>query len=171
MSKKGIKILEDILIAVSAAVVGLDLIFIFGAVVCRLFGFAFSFLEEYPRLLSSVVAFLGVAGLLRGSQHINVEFLPTRLKGKGRELARLEIVLFLSSAAAATFLVIASTEAMLYLRQLGEVTVSEIEMPIWWIYLSQVVGFALLLLVSLELAIARIRFLFSHKIETRQTIR
>lgn len=165
MEKKGIKILEDILIAVSAAVVGLDLIFIFGAVVCRLFGFAFSFLEEYPRLLSSVVAFLGVAGLLRGSQHINVEFLPTRLKG--RALARLEIVLFLSSATAATFLVIASTEAMLYLRQLGEVTVSEIEMPIWWIYLSQVVGFALLLFVSLELTIARIRFLFSHKKETR----
>ena len=165
MNKKARKIIEDILIALSAAVVGLDMIFIFGAVVCRLFGFAFSFLEEYPRLLSSFIAFIGVAGLLRGSKHINVQFLPTRLKG--RALARLEIVLFLSSAAAATFLVIASIEAMLYLRQLGEVTVSEIEMPIWWIYLSQVVGFSLLLFVSLELTIARIRFLFSRKIETR----
>lgn len=164
MNKKGIKIIEDIVIAVSAAVVGLDLIFIFGAVVGRLFGFAFSFLEEFPRLLLSVVAFLGVAGLLKANQHINVEFLPTQLKG--RALARLEIVLFLSSAVAATFLVIASTEAMLYLRHLGEVTVSEIGLRIWWIYISQVVGFALLLLVSLELTIGRIRFLISHKKET-----
>jgi TRAP-type C4-dicarboxylate transport system permease small subunit len=169
MEKKGIKILEDVLIAISAAVVGLDLIFIFGAVLCRLLGFAFSFLEEYPRLLSSLIAFLGVAGLLRGGRHINVEFLPTRLKG--RALARLEIILFLCSAVAAGFLLIASTEAMLYLRQLGEVSVSEIEIPIWWIYLSQVFGFALLLFASLELTVARIRFLFTSKKETAQIIR
>jgi TRAP-type C4-dicarboxylate transport system permease small subunit len=55
---------------------------------------------------------------------------------------------------------------MLYLRQLGEVTVSEIEIPIWWIYLSQFIGFALLLFVSLELTIDRIRFLFSNNKET-----
>ena len=164
MWEKDIRILEDILIAVSAAIVGLDLVFIFGAVIFRFFGIAFSFLEEYPRLLSSGVAFLGVGGLLRRGRHINVEFLPTRLKG--RALARLEIVLFLSCAVAAAFLLISSTEAMFYLRQLGEVTVSEIEIPIWWVYLSQFIGFALLLFVSLELTIARIRLLFSNKKET-----
>jgi len=169
MKKKYIKVLEDTLLAVSAGIVGLDLIFIFGAVVGRLFGFAFSFLEEFPRLLSSFVAFLGAAGLLRKSRHVNVELLPSRLKG--RALARLEIVLFLSCAAAASFLVIASIDAMLYLRQLGEVTVSEIEIPIWWIYVSQVAGFALLLFVSLELTITKIYFLFSDKEETWQNIR
>ncbi len=161
MDKKGIRIIEEIVIAVSASVVGMDLIFIFGAVVGRLFGFAFSFLEEFPRLLLSLVAFLGVAGLLRSGQHVNVEYLSLKLKG--RPLARLEIVIFLSTAVAATFLLVASIEAMLYLRQLGEVTVSEIELRIWWIYISQVVGFALLLLVSLELMIARIHFLISHQ--------
>ena len=161
MYKRVIKIIEGTIIAISAAVVGFDLICIFGAVVGRLFGIAFAFLEEYPRLLQSLVAFLGVAGLLRSNQHVNVEYFPTKLKG--RALARLEIVLFLSTAVSAIFLLVASIEAMLYLRQLGEVTVSEIELRVWWIYLAQVTGFALLLLTSLELTITRIYFLISHQ--------
>jgi TRAP-type C4-dicarboxylate transport system permease small subunit len=159
--KRAIKIIEGTIIAVSAAVVGFDLICIFSAVTGRLFGVAFAFLEEFPRLLLSLVAFLGVAGLLRSNQHVNVEYFPTKLKG--RALARLEIVIFLSTAACAIFLLVASFEALFYLRQLGEVTVSEIELKIWWIYLAQVIGFALLLVTSLELTITRIYFLISHQ--------
>ena len=160
MYKRVIRIIEGIIIAVSAAVVGFDLVCIFAAVIGRLFGIAFAFLEEFPRLLLSLVAFLGVAGLLRSNKHVNVEYLPMKLKG--RALARLEIVLFLSVAASAIFLLVASVEAMLYLRHLGEVTVSEIELRIWWIYTAQVIGFGLLLVTSLELTITRIYFLISH---------
>ena len=164
MYKKVRKIIEGTIIAVSAAIVGFDLICIFAAVVGRFFGIAFAFLEEFPRLLLSLVAFLGVAGLLRSNQHVNVEYFPTKLKG--RPLARLEIVLFLSAAVSAIFLLVASIEAMLYLRHLGEVTVSEIELSLWWIYTGQIIGFALLLLVSVELTVGRIGFLMSHKEET-----
>jgi TRAP-type C4-dicarboxylate transport system permease small subunit len=159
--KRVIRIIERMIIAISAAVVGFDLVCIFAAVVGRLFGVAFALLEEFPRLLVSLIAFLGVAGLLRSNQHVNVEYFPTKLKG--RALARLEIVLFLSTAASAIFLLVASIEAMLYLRHLGEVTVSEIELRIWWIYTAQVIGFALLLITSLELTITRIYFLVSHQ--------
>lgn len=159
MYKKVRKIIEDIIIGISATVVGLDLIFIFAAVIGRLFGIAFALLEEFPRLLLSLIAFLGVAGLLKSNKHINVEYLPTKLKG--RALARLEIILFLSTAVCAIFLLVASIEAMLYLRHLGEVTVSEVELRLWWIYASQVIGFTLLLVASLELTIDRIHFLIS----------
>lgn len=145
---------DDVMAMIAGIVVGLDLLLLFAAVVLRPFGMGYAALEEFPRLWQSFLAFLMAAGILKAKGHIGVDLILMKLKG--RQLAILEMVILCATAMAAFFLIISSVETLTALRSFGEMTVSEVSFPMWYIYTAQVAGFLLLFLASLEMIVDRV---------------
>jgi TRAP-type C4-dicarboxylate transport system permease small subunit len=142
------------LLVFAAAMIAMDTIMIFTGVVLRLTDISVSAFEEFPRLMSACITFPAVALFLKSANHISVDFLPTILKGKA--LARLEALIFFSTAVGSWFMLRSGIESMLVLYSTSQVTVSEIEIPVWYLHINLVVGFVLLFLQSIVLTIGKI---------------
>lgn len=150
-------ILENVAVGIAAGALGLDLIMVSAGLLSRPFGASFSFSQELPRLMQSFLAFLVVAALLKSGGHVAVDILT--IKASGKQLAVYELIAFVSTTVAALVLLASSIDALGASRAFGEQSETEYRIPVWYIYTSQVVGFALLSLASIGLAIDRIVFL------------
>ena len=144
---------DEVMGTVAAIVVGLDLFFVFAAVVLKPFGMGYAVFQEFPRLLQTVLVFLMVAGILKAKGHVNADFLIIRLKG--RALAKVEIAILCLVVVSSVFLLTSALSVLEAQRTFREATTSEIEFPVWYITTTQVLGFWLLFLASIEMIIDR----------------
>tara|TARA_Y100000294_G_scaffold164269_2_gene170892 strand:- start:546 stop:1055 length:510 start_codon:yes stop_codon:yes gene_type:complete len=143
-------------LALGAAVVGFAVIALFsGAVERHVSGMGYTWLNDLPPMLMPWAVFPILGVLIRSDRHIMVEVLPTLLRGRARNLLRLTV--YLICLVAALIFCWAGGEAVLFFRSLGEVTESEIEIPIWTMYLSFPVDFALLANFSLEAVLREVQ--------------
>jgi TRAP-type C4-dicarboxylate transport system permease small subunit len=118
------------------------------AVVRYFTGEGYTWLAESPPQLVPWVVFPLLGVVLRHDGHIAVDVLPHYLAGRTLTLLR-AAVLAVGLAAAVAFAIF-GVKTVLFFRQLGVMSTTEIEFPMWVIYASYPLGFILAANFALE---------------------
>ena len=112
-------------------------------------GTGYDWLIELPPVLICWLVFPLLGPLLREGNHIQVDFLTSIISTK--QAKYLKIMMNLTAFIASLIFFKAGMEATILYYNLGQMMELEIDIPIWWMYLSFPVGFIILALFSLEL--------------------
>ena len=112
-------------------------------------GTGYDWLIELPPVLICWLVFPLLGPLLREGNHIQVDFLTSIISTK--QAKYLKIMMNLTAFIASLIFFKAGMEATMLYFNLGQLMELEIDIPIWWMYLSFPVGFIILALFSLEL--------------------
>ena len=142
-------ILEIVVKTIAGVLVAFMVLTVFGGAVTRyVTGIGYNVVMELPPMLMPWLIFPVAGVLMRSGSHIAVDFLPERLPPQaGRGLRAL--VALIAVVAGLTFLY-AGYDATVLFKMVGQKTEMEWAFPIWWIYLSFPVGFAILTSFALE---------------------
>lgn len=141
--------ISRVVMVIVPCLMGLTVLVLFGGAITRyITGIGFGVFQELPPKMMPWMI-IPVAGcLLRGGSHISVDFLPERLGARAGRILN-AVIAAIVMMAGITFL-IAGVKAVSLFRMTGQMTEMELSFPIWWIYLSFPVGFAILTLFGLE---------------------
>ena len=112
-------------------------------------GTGYDWLIELPPVLICWLVFPLLGPLLREGNHIQVDFLTSIISTK--QAKYLKIMMNLTAFIASLIFFKAGMEATMLYFNLGQMMELEIDIPLWWMYLSFPVGFIILALFSLEL--------------------
>jgi TRAP-type C4-dicarboxylate transport system permease small subunit len=145
-------LIAKLAMALAMAIVAFTVLALFGGAATRyLTGTGYDWLMELPPMMMPWLVFLLLGVLLRSQTHISVDFLPPKLSWRGQKMLRLVCNSIAFGAAIVFF--IAGIDAVALFQMLGQVTEMEIEFPIWYIYLSFPVGFAILASFAAEMVL------------------
>lgn len=126
----------------SSAIVAFFVLALFGGALTRyLTGTGYAWVLELPPELMPWLVFPMAGVLLRSDRHIAVDVAPALLSGT--RLAALRLVIMLISLVGCAIFVNAGYEAVDYFHASGQVTTTEVRIPVWWLHLAFPVGFAL----------------------------
>ena len=114
-------------------------------------GHGFDWFIELPPALVSWLVFPMLGPLLKSGNHIEVDFIGTIISPKNKLI--LKLFVFIISFVSSIIFFKAGLDATMLFYNLGMIMELEIEIPIWYMYLSFPVGFVILGLFSLELII------------------
>lgn len=118
-------------------------------------GTGYDWFIELPPALVPWMVFPLLGPLLRSGSHIQVDLLPTFLRGMAA--LRLKLFVYTLMIIGSVMFLQAGNEAVALFRRLGQLMELEIELPIWWMYLAFPTGFAILALFSIELWLETLR--------------
>ena len=114
-------------------------------------GTGFAWFIELPPVLVSWLVFPLLGPLLKKGQHIKVDFLTPLVSEKVKKILFLIVNLIAFISACVFFK--AGLDATVLFYNLGQMMELEIDVPIWYMFLSFPVGFVIMGLFSLELLI------------------
>jgi TRAP-type C4-dicarboxylate transport system permease small subunit len=135
--------------ALSAACVLLSLALIGWAVVMRyVFNRPPVWTDDAVGFLLVAIVMLAAAQVLRRTEHIGVDVLTERLRGRAARWAQAWAAL--ASGVVAVILVVNGWETAMQSRQFGIVTEGRLELPVWWLMLLLPLGGSLMALVVVE---------------------
>ena len=145
------------LTAVTSSVVAavMVLALVTSAVTRYVSGTGYDWFIELPPALVPWMVFPLLGPLLRSGSHIQVDLLPTFLRGTAALWLKLLVYSLMLVGSLIFFQ--AGNEAVALFRRLGQLMELEIELPIWWMYLAFPTGFAILALFSIELWLETLR--------------
>ena len=126
-------------------------------------GTGYDWLIELPPVLVCWLVFPLLGPLLREGNHIQVDFLASLTSSRQAKI--LKLLMNLTALIASLVFFRAGVEATFLYFNLGQMMELEIDIPIWWMYLSFPVGFMILALFALELTFQAICEL--NQIETK----
>ena len=112
-------------------------------------GTGYDWLIELPPVLVCWLVFPLLGPLLREGNHIQVDFLSSLTSSRQAKI--LKLLMNLTALIASLVFFKAGVEATFLYFNLGQMMELEIDIPIWWMYLSFPVGFLILALFALEL--------------------
>ena len=112
-------------------------------------GTGYDWLIELPPVLVCWLVFPLLGPLLREGNHIQVDFLASLTSSRQAKI--LKLLMNLTALIASLVFFKAGVEATFLYFNLGQMMELEIDIPIWWMYLSFPVGFLILALFALEL--------------------
>ena len=112
-------------------------------------GTGYDWLIELPPVLVCWLVFPLLGPLLREGNHIQVDFLASLTSSRQAKI--LKLLMNLTALIASLVFFKAGVEATFLYFNLGQMMELEIDIPIWWMYLSFPVGFIILALFALEL--------------------
>ena len=112
-------------------------------------GTGYDWLIELPPVLVCWLVFPLLGPLLREGNHIQVDFLASLTSSRQEKI--LKLLMNLTALIASLVFFKAGVEATFLYFNLGQMMELEIDIPIWWMYLSFPVGFIILALFALEL--------------------
>ena len=112
-------------------------------------GTGYDWLIELPPVLVCWLVFPLLGPLLREGNHIQVDFLASLTSSRQAKI--LKLLMNLTALLASLVFFKAGMEATFLYFNLGQMMELEIDIPIWWMYLSFPVGFMILALFALEL--------------------
>ena len=112
-------------------------------------GTGYDWLIELPPVLVCWLVFPLLGPLLREGNHIQVDFLASLTSSRQAKI--LKLLMNLTALIASLVFFKAGVEATFLYFKLGQMMELEIDIPIWWMYLSFPVGFIILALFALEL--------------------
>ena len=112
-------------------------------------GTGYDWLIELPPVLVCWLVFPLLGPLLREGNHIQVDFLASLTSSRQAKI--LKLLMNLTELIASLVFFKAGVEATLLYFNLGQMMELEIDIPIWWMYLSFPVGFIILAFFALEL--------------------
>jgi TRAP-type C4-dicarboxylate transport system permease small subunit len=135
-------VLERIIVAVACVAVAVIVLLPFVGVVVRwVTGEGYSFLAETAPQLVPWVVFPMIGVLLRCDGHITVDMLPHFLKGRSQTVLRVVVlaICVIATAVMAWF----GMRTTAFFAKLGQLSTTEIEFPLWYLYVSYPVGLLL----------------------------
>ena len=142
-------ILEVVIKTLAGLLVACMVLTVFGGAVTRYFtGIGYNVVMELPPMLMPWLVFPVAGILMRSDSHIAVDFLPERLSPRPARVLR--AIIGLIATVAGLVFCYAGYEATALFKMVGQKTEMEWSFPIWWIYLSFPVGFAVLTSFALE---------------------
>ena len=112
-------------------------------------GTGYDWLIELPPVLVCWLVFPLLGPMLREGNHIQVDFLASLTSSRQAKI--LKLLMNLTALIASLVFFKAGVEATFLYFNLGQMMELEIDIPIWWMYLSFPVGFIILALFALEL--------------------
>ena len=112
-------------------------------------GTGYDWLIELPPVFVCWLVFPLLGPLLREGNHIQVDFLASLTSSRQAKI--LKLLMNLTALIASLVFFKAGVEATFLYFNLGQMMELEIDIPIWWMYLSFPVGFIILALFALEL--------------------
>ncbi|MBM3567437.1 MAG: TRAP transporter small permease subunit [Alphaproteobacteria bacterium] len=138
---KGINdVLERVVRGLGGALIAVILFALFASAATRyVTGIGYDWLTELPPQLLPWIVFPMIGVLLRHDGHVTVDVLPHFLHG--RNLTRLRAVVFAFSTLACLAFAIFGVDAVGFYQRLGQRTATEVEIPLWLLYLSFPIGF------------------------------
>lgn len=104
--------------------------------------------DEVVGFLLVGIVMLAAADVLRRGEHIGVDVLTDRLRGRARPWAAAWSAL--ATLAAALVLVVNGWQSAMFSRSLGILTEGHLELPVFWLMLLLPVGGLLMLLTAVE---------------------
>lgn len=135
--------------ALAMAIVAFAVIALFASAVERhVSGIGYAWMNDFPPYLMPWCVFPMLGVLLRKGRHITVEVMPHMLRGgalRGLRLAVAAICLVTGIA-----FTVAGLGAVEFFQTMGQVTETEIEIPLWWLYAAFPAGFGLFSLFAFE---------------------
>jgi TRAP-type C4-dicarboxylate transport system permease small subunit len=144
-----VRVVNAVAIGISGAAILVALALIGWSVVMR-YGFNRPppWVDEVVGFLLVAIVMLAAADVLRRGEHIAVDVLAGRLRGRARRWA--EAWAALATLAAAAILVVNGWNSAMFSRSLGIVTEGHLELPVFWLMLLLPLGGVLLLLTAIE---------------------
>ena len=124
-------------------------------------GTGYDWLIELPPVLVCWLVFPLLGPLLKEGNHIQVDFLSSLVSSTTNKY--IKILMNITAFLASLIFIKAGFDATALYYRLGQMMELELDIPIWWMYLSFPVGFAILALFSIEMTIQSI--LDARKIE------
>ena len=124
-------------------------------------GHGFDWFIELPPALVSWLVFPMLGPLLKTGNHIEVDFVSTLLTQRSIKLVKL-CVYFVSLISSFIFFK-AGLDATVLFYNLGQMMELEIDVPIWYMFLSFPVGFVIMGLFSLELLITTAQDIYEDR--------
>ena len=154
--QKGLTAFNDaiakVITALGIAIIAFSVLALTGGAVTRYFtGLGFDWIMDLPPVMMPWMVFLMVGVLLRSRSHITVDFVPRYLSARGKIWLSLFVHLFVLGCAVIFFL--AGVDAVQLFHALGQFIELEFDLPYWYVYLSFPVGFGILAIFAIELAL------------------
>ena len=135
-------VLETLITGITGLLLLVIVILPFAGTVIRLVtGEGYTWIAESPPQLVPWVVFPLIGVMLRHDRHIAVDVVPHFLQG--RALAALRIFVLAICVAAAIAFAVFGAKTVMFFQKLGQVSTTEIEFPLWYVYISYPLGFAL----------------------------
>lgn len=135
-------VLERLIIGFACVVVAVIVSLPMTSAVVRLItGQGYSFLDETAPQLVPWMVFPMLGVLLRRDGHITVDMLLHYLQG--RPLTALRVGVLTVSLLASVLIGVFGWKTTMFFRELGQISTTEIEFPLWYLYVSYPVGFLL----------------------------
>ena len=150
------EILNKITFTIAMVIVAIMVLALSGSALTRyISGHGFDWFIELPPALVSWLVFPMLGPLLKTGSHIEVDFISTLIPKRNKLYVKL-FVFFVSFISSFIFFK-AGLDATLLFYNLGMIMELEIEIPIWYMFLSFPVGFIILGLFSFELILSTIQ--------------
>ena len=124
-------------------------------------GTGYDWLIELPPVLVCWLVFPLLGPLLREGNHIQVDFLASITSDKQSKF--LKLLMNVTALVASLVFFKAGMEATFLYFNLGQMMELEIDIPIWWMYLSFPVGFIIMGLFSLELLLQTLNEIYEDR--------
>lgn len=141
--------IEWLIVAFTGAIILVIVALPFISTVVRyITGEGYTWLAESPPQLMPWVVFPLIGVLLRHDEHIAVDVMPHYLKGRALVWLR-ALVLGISLVGVIAFAIF-GVRTVLFFRQLGQMSTTEFEFPLWMLYVSYPLGFILAASFCLE---------------------
>ncbi len=118
-------------------------------------GHGFDWFIELPPALVSWLVFPMLGPLLKTGNHIEVDFISTILTQRSIKFVKLFV--YVVSLISSVIFFKAGLDATFLFYNLGQMMELEIDIPIWYMFLSFPVGFVIMGLFSLELLITTVQ--------------
>lgn len=134
--------LEYLIAAFACLLLVIIVILPFAGTVIRLVtGEGYTWIAESPPQLVPWVVFPMIGVMLRRDGHIAVDVVPHYLRA--RALMVLRIVMLAICVAAAIAFAVFGARTVMFFQKLGQMSTTEFEFPLWYLYVSYPLGFAL----------------------------
>ena len=117
-------------------------------------GTGYDWLIELPPILVCWLVFPLLGPLLKEGNHIQVDFLSSLVSSTTNKY--IKILMNITAFLASLIFFKAGFDATALYYRLGQMMELELDIPIWWMYLSFPVGFVILALFSIEMTIQSI---------------
>ncbi|MGE0798626.1 MAG: TRAP transporter small permease [Lautropia sp.] len=148
-------LIEQVIVVLAAAMVAIIVVLPFlGFAVRGLTGEGYTFLAETPPQLVPWAVFPMIGVLLRRDGHIAVDMMQHALSG--RSLTLLRIVVMALSLAGVAVMAYYGARTTAFFARLGQLSTTEIEFPLWYLYLSYPIGLLLAANFCLESLIGEV---------------
>jgi C4-dicarboxylate transporter, DctQ subunit len=146
-------VLDKVLLIIASSVIAFIMICIsMEAILRNTIGSTRGWMEEFPRLFVVIAVFLLMGPLVRKNLHINTDMVDVLVKNVRVKMV-VAFIVELAMIAGGIIMLWAGIAGVQGYVQMGTISATEIELPIWTLYLVVPIGSAILTIEAIEMCL------------------